>query len=155
MQKYIRFLFILSVLWLAACSLEVKQPAPEIEEDSSLIQIRPSDSSSPAVLSLLQKARTAAREGELEVAEVQLERALRIEPRNASLWYFMARLRLEQGRMEQAAGLAARSNSFEHDDLLLQANNWRIIAHAQFQQGNMKAAKEAQARADALEKDSD
>ncbi len=154
MLIHLRFLFFLPVLLIVACSFTAKQPEPETTEEAGLMQIRPSDSSSSAVLSLLQKARTAAKAGQLEVAEVNLERALRIEPRNASLWHYMARLRLEQGRMNQAAGLAARSNSLEHDDQILQADNWRIIASARYQQGNIDAAKEAQARADALANDS-
>lgn len=153
MLMQIRFLFFLPVLLMVACSFTAKQPEPEIKEDAGLLQVRPSTSSSPAVLSLLQKARTAAKAGQFEVAEVQLERALRIEPGNATLWHYMAKLRLNQGQLDQAAGLAAKSNSMEHEDRILQADNWRIIAHARFQQGKTRAAQEAQARADALAAD--
>ena len=153
MLRQTRFLFLLPALLLFACSFTPEQPVPKTKEETGLIQIRPSTSSRPAVLKLLEKARRAAKAGQFDVAEAQLERALRIEPRNATLWHYMARLRLEQGRMEQAAGLAARSNSFEHDDASLQANNWRIIAHARYQQGDIEAANAAQARADALAAD--
>jgi len=154
MPGRIFFLLAFHVFFISACSFTPKQVEPEKEEETGLIQVRPSDSSSQAVLSLLQKARVAAKAGQLEVAEAQLERALRIEPRNASLWHYMAKLRLNQGRLDQAAGLAAKSNSLEHDDRILQADNWRIIAHARYQQGNTNAAREAQTRADALVGDS-
>ena len=147
------FLFILAVFLISACSFTTKQPEPEVKEEGGLLQVRPSTSSSPAVLSLLQKARTAAKAGQLAVAEVQLERALRIEPGNATLWHYMAKLRLNQGQLDQAAGLAAKSNSMEHEDRILQADNWRIIAHARYQQGKAEAARQAQARADALAAD--
>jgi len=150
MPGRIFFLLAFHVFFISACSFAPKQVEPGKKEEAGLIQVRPSDSSSQAVLSLLQKARTAAKAGRLEVAEAQLERALRIEPRNASLWHYMAKLRLNQGRLDQAAGLAAKSNSLEHDDRILQADNWRIIAHAHYRQGNTDAARKAQARADAL-----
>ena len=150
MRERIFFLLIIAVVFISACSFTPKQVAPEKKEQTGLIQVRPSDSSSQAVLSLLQKARAAAKAGRLEVAEAQLERALRIEPRNAALWHYMAKLRLNQGRLDQAAGLAAKSNSLEHDDRILLADNWRIIAHARYQQGNTHAAHKAQARADEL-----
>ena len=40
-----------------------------------------------------------------------LERALRIEPRNPSLWHELAGVRLLEGHYEQADSLAQRSNS--------------------------------------------
>ena len=96
------------------------------------------------------KARQAANEGQLSVAEAQLERALRIEPQNAVLWHYMAKLRLHQGQLSQAAGLAAKSNSLDQEDLQLQADNWRIIAHARYQKGDKSGAQEAQHRAEKL-----
>ncbi len=149
----IRVLFFLLPVLMTACSVSTKQPAPETKEEAGLLQVRPSASSNQAVLSLLQEARVAAKAGQLEVAEAQLERALRIEPSNATLWHYMAKLRLNQGQLDQAVGLAAKSNSMEHTDRILQADNWRIIAHARSQQGNAQAARKAQARAEALAAD--
>ena len=80
-------------------------------------------------------------------AEARLERALRIEPRNAALWYYMAKLRLHQGQYSQAAGLAAKSNSLDKGDRILQADNWRIIAHARYQNGDIAGAQRAQQKA--------
>ena len=148
MPKQIFFLFMISVLSMAGCSFTAKPP--ETKKQTGLIEVRPSESSSAAVLSLLKKARAAAKTGQLEVAEAQLERALRIEPRNASLWHYMAKLRLKQGQLEQAAELAARSNNLQRDNQVLQADNWRIIAHAHNQQGNIEAARKAQSHVDAL-----
>ncbi len=151
MSERIFLLLVIPALFISACSFTVKQAEQARKEEPGVIQVRPSDSSSPAVLSLLHKARSAAMAGRLGVAEGQLERALRIEPRNASLWHYLAKLRLNQGRLAQAAGLAAKSNSLvENDDQILQADNWRIIAHARYQQGKIKAAREAQAQADTL-----
>jgi Tfp pilus assembly protein PilF len=113
-------------------------------------RIRPSPQTSRAALALLDRARSAAQQGDLAVAEAQLERALRIEPRNAVLWHYMAKLRLYQGRLDQAAGLAAKSNSLDRGDRRLQADNWRIIAHARYQRGDRAGALAAQHKAEQL-----
>ncbi len=135
---------------LGSCSTvpEKSVVAPAAEEPIDM-QIRPQRSTSRAALSLLEKARAAAREGRLDAAESYLERAIRIEPRNAVLWHYMAKLRLYQGQLDEAAGLAARSNSLDPDhDRKLQADNWRIIAHARYQKGDRKGARQAQQKVD-------
>jgi len=139
------------LLLLAGCSISPSQPEGfEVEptaEDAP--QIRPDPETNKAALALLSKARVAAQEGDLTVAEAQLERALRIEPQNAVLWHYMAKLRLHQGQLSQAAGLAAKSNSLDNGNAQLQADNWRIIAHARYQKGDKAGAREAQQRAEA------
>ena len=145
----------LPLLFLVACSVAPPQPDDQqgfdlepVAEDQP--QIRPSPQTSKAALALLAKARQAANEGQLSVAEAQLERALRIEPQNAVLWHYMAKLRLHQGQISQAAGLAAKSNSLDQGDPQLQADNWRIIAHARYQKGDKAGAQDAQRRAEQL-----
>ena len=145
----------LALLFLAACSVTPPQPEDQqgfdlepVAEDQP--QIRPSPQTSKAALALLAKARQAANDGQLSVAEAQLERALRIEPQNAVLWHYMAKLRLHQGQLSQAAGLAAKSNSLDQGDSQLQADNWRIIAHARYQKGDKSGAQDAQRRVEQL-----
>ena len=138
---------------LGACATAPREPEPEGLRvgDGDSGEVRPSRQTSRPVLALLDRAQAAAGRGDLQVAEVQLERALRIEPRNATLWHYMAKLRLHQGRLDQAAGLAAKSNSLDRDNnASLQADNWRIIAHARYRNGDVEGAKAAQQRADAL-----
>ncbi len=142
-------------LLLGGCSISPQQPEdqPGFELEPTTAdqpQIRPSAQTSKAALALLAKARQAANEGQLSVAEAQLERALRIEPQNAVLWHYMAKLRLHQGMLSQAAGLAAKSNSLDQGDSQLQADNWRIIAHARYQRGDKTGAEAAQRRAEQL-----
>ncbi|MCW9024375.1 MAG: tetratricopeptide repeat protein [Gammaproteobacteria bacterium] len=132
---------------LAACSFKTQREEGFPVGKGEVSQVRPPASTTSAVLSLLGKARQAALEGELVKAESQLERALRIEPRNAAVWHYMAKLRLNQGKLEQAAGLAAKSNSLEKRDKQLQADNWRIIAHARHQKGDLQGARQAQEKA--------
>jgi len=136
---------------LMACSATPDTTSAGLQVDEETAQVRPAAQTSRPVLALLEQANSAARQGELAVAESRLERALRIEPRNAVLWYYLAKLRLHQGRLDQAAGLAAKSNSLDRaQNYQLQADNWRIIAHARHRAGDREGARIAQQRADAL-----
>jgi len=138
---------------LGACATTVpEQSSPGLQVgEEAVTQVRPSTATSRPVLALLEQANSAAREGDLAVAEARLERALRIEPRNPVLWYYMAKLRLHQGRFDEAAGLAAKSNSLDRtSNRTLQADNWRIIAHARQRSGDAAGAREAEQRAAAL-----
>ena len=65
---------------------------------------------------LLEEVDTAVAQGELERAAALVERALRIEPRDAFLWYRLASIRAQQGRASEAAGFARRALSFSTSD---------------------------------------
>jgi tetratricopeptide (TPR) repeat protein len=140
---------LLAIAMLSGCATSPKQPEGFDIEPAKTEQPRvlPDTGTSKAALRLLSQAQQAAQAGQLDVAEARLERALRIEPRNAVLWYYMAKLRLHQGQYSQAAGLAAKSNSLDKGDRMLQADNWRIIAHARYQTGDVKGAQHAQQKA--------
>lgn len=105
----------------------------------------------PAVLALLGQAEQQANAGELESAAASLERAIRIDPRNAVLWYHLATVRLSQGESAQAEQLAAKSNSLATGNTAQQARNWRLIAQARREQGNPDGALTADNRALQLE----
>jgi len=110
--------------------------------------------SNPAVASLLSTANAQSREGEHARAAATLERAIAIEPDNAWLWHHLAAERLRQGRLDQAASLAAKSNSMASSltdsDRVLQVNNWKLIAAVRRHQGDAAGAAAAESRAAAL-----
>lgn len=120
-----------------------------LESDKSKL-IVPSSQTSPAVMKLLDQAHSATMQGDIPRAEVLLERSIRIEPKNPVLWHYLAKVRLQQGRFNEAAGLAQKSNALAKGDKPLQADNWRIIAHARNRNGDLVGAREAQTNADAL-----
>lgn len=96
--------------------------------------------SSPAVVALIDAAAAQAGSGDADQAAATLERALRIEPSNATLWHRLAVLRMQQGRYEQAMELAMRSNSLARGDARLLDANRQVIeqsraALARTQQG--------------------
>jgi len=105
----------------------------------------------PAVLALLDQAEQQANTGELESAAASLERAIRIDPRNAVLWYHLATVRLSQGESTQAEQLAVKSNSLAAGNAAQQARNWRLIAQARREQNNPGGATAAENRAHELD----
>ena len=111
----------------------------------------PPVSGNRAVVALLDRAQLDAGAGRPDAAGATLERALRIEPRNARLWHELAQLRLAQGQYGQAIALAQKSNSFAGTQRRLQAMNWHVIGQARIAQGNAEAGQKALALAAELE----
>ena len=132
-------------------------PAPaKVEEDVQIaayqppVQVRPEPVTSAAVMSLQQKANEQQQTGDLLGAASNLERALRIEPRNAHLWNQLAHVRLSQQQFGQAADLAAKSNSLAGADRWLRHDNWQLIAKARRQTGDLSGARAAEQKAASL-----
>ena len=89
----------------------------------------PQGQSSPVVRKLVDKAGEQQRNGDLEGAASSLERALRIEPRNARLWNQLADLRFAQKNWQQSTQLAAKSNTLAGADTNLRRRNWYLMAN--------------------------
>lgn len=103
-------------------------------------------SANPAVVALLERAASWELAGGYEQAAAVLERALRLEPRNAMLWHRLARVRLNQGQWQDAVELAAKSNALAAGDAGLRGQNWAVIAEAKERQGDRQGAWEARTR---------
>ena len=121
-------------------------------------EVKPGPKTGKAVLALLNKARQASKKGALNTAESYLERALRIEPQNPTLWLYMAKLRLYAAKSKEAINLAkkalALSSHGRFDGQIsresLRADCWRVIAHANQKMGNFKKAQIASDKAKSL-----
>jgi tetratricopeptide (TPR) repeat protein len=100
-------------------------------------------SGNPAVIALADTARNDIDAYRYAQAAASLERALRIEPRNARLWYELARVRLGQEDYPQAENLAKRSNSYAADDTALRKANWKLIAECRRELGDLAGAEAA------------
>ena len=97
----------------------------------------------PAALALAAQSDQARAEGNLRLAGLQLERALRIAPRDAGLWNRLAQVRLEQQEFQQAERMADRSLQLGSADRALSLSNWRIIARAREAVGDTEGARRA------------
>ena len=100
-------------------------------------------SANPAVLSLVERARGNAYSGHYLEAQANLERALRIEPTNAGLWYQLAQTLMQQGEFNRAENLALRANSFAGGDRSLQHAIWQLIGDARQSRGDFSGASQA------------
>jgi len=143
------------VLLLSACQAP-KDKTPGWSSESG--EVRPGPKTGKAVLALLKKARNASKKGALSSAESHLERALRIEPQNPTLWLYMAKLRLYAAKSKEAINLAKKAlalssrgvNQTRSSRDALQADCWLVIAHAYQKMGNFKDAQAAQDKAKSL-----
>jgi hypothetical protein len=102
---------------------------------------------SPAVGALALAANQNSKSGDTESATTNIERAIRIEPRNATLYYKLALLRLEQSKPRLAEDLAKKAALLASNDAQLKKHSWLLIARAREMQGDLKGGKEARTKA--------
>ncbi len=141
MKMITRRIFILiAALILGGCAGSRQTGAPPMQPS------QPSDNT--AVIALLNKAGNQSAAGQMDEASENLERALRMEPRNPVLWHELARIRLEQCQYRQAENMAAKSNMLTGINQSLKAKNWRIIGEARSRLGDLQGAQEAFERAE-------
>jgi len=133
--------------------VEERQPVPPLGRPSVPVPVpqQPVQRPQPAaVVALLDTAEQQANDGDLEAAAASLERAIRIDPRNAALWYHLATVRLSQGNPAAAEQMAVKSNSLATGNTAQQARNWNLIARARRSLDDETGAQEAERRARAL-----
>lgn len=132
-------------------------PPPSDQAPESEAPVRaPSESddqpqASPAVVALLETAREQAAAGQDEQAAANLERALRIEPKNPWLWHRLGVLRLQQGNYQAAIDLAHKSNALAAGNRRLMAGNWELLARAYSALGRDAEAERARQNARELQ----
>ncbi|WP_260291264.1 hypothetical protein [Sedimenticola hydrogenitrophicus] len=151
-------------------SVGQRQPAPVSSEPDSAAVVTPAEERgiqitayepapaipltplhSRAVGALLTTALEQERTDDLNGAVGTIERALRIEPRNAHLWYRLAGLRLIQGRHLLAADLANKSLTLAGGDVALKRDSWQLIARARRAAGDVSGANVAERKARMLQ----
>jgi hypothetical protein len=121
------------------------EPAP-----AAIPEFKPAQSAatqSPAVSALMTTANQSSKAGNLEAATATLERAIRIEPRNAELLYQLAVLRLKQSKPVLAEDLAKKAELLAGKDSVLKKNSWLLIAHSKEMQGDKAGAEAARQKA--------
>lgn len=107
--------------------------------------------SSAPVKTLIRQA-AIERDAELnDRAVATLQRAARIEPRNAFVWGLLSKLNLEMERPREASALARKSNSLAQTNPFVQLRNWRVIAEAEDLVDDDDDADEAEDKVEHLE----
>ncbi len=154
-------ILILFVLGLTACAEQATKPVvlvPVEERNSPIIDNRSATTSATGIdkskqtvnkpqesviVALLDDADNLANAGKSEQAAATIERALRIDPRNAFLWHRLAVLRVQQQQWQQAITMARKSNALAMNNEKLKSENWGVIALAYDKLGNQQKANEA------------
>jgi|GEM_PF-278653 len=103
---------------------------------------------SPVVGALVVAANKSSSQGNIDSATTTIERAIRIEPRNATLFYKLALLRLKQSKPGMAEDLAQKSLLLASGDNQLKKHCWLLIAKAREMQNKTQGAEEARGKAD-------
>lgn len=83
-----------------------------------LITTEPPVSENMAVIDLLDEARNQSWYGEYNKSKATLERALRLEPNNAHIWFELARVNHENDDPASARNLAQRARSLSKSERL-------------------------------------
>jgi Flp pilus assembly protein TadD len=127
---------------VVASAPSTSQNAPTRSEAPPNVVLQPGSGGqgNAAVKSLVFKADAAYDQGDYEGAIAQLERAVRIEPRNAHLWYKMASLRMALQEPAEAESLAQKSLGLAGSDTKLESNNWELIAVTRRMRGDTPGA---------------
>ncbi|MFA5982416.1 MAG: tetratricopeptide repeat protein [Methylococcaceae bacterium] len=126
------------------------QPAEAVQQLEVLAAYKPLTPFSPAIGSLLASAETSSQSGSLDTAAASIERAIRIEPRNAALLYKLAEIRIKQNKPRIAEDLTQKALLLAAKDNRLKKQCWLLIGNARVMQNNVAGAKAARAKANSL-----
>lgn len=117
MTRYRQLILCVCLGFMAGCApLEQTRPAPPA-----------TISSNTAVQNLYDQAAGQYRAGDAGQARSTLERAVRIEPGNAHLWFELAQLARRDGEHAQAQELAFRAQSLAGGDADLRSRIERFL----------------------------
>ncbi len=134
-------------------SANLATPAPPPEAVFSSIKLEDAAipaGTSPAVLALVTESDRDRNKGDLNASVVVMERALRLDPRNPTLTYKLAQLKLKQAKPQPAEELAGKAALLAGRDLDLKRKSWLLIAEARHLQHDNKGAKEAKIKAESF-----
>lgn len=123
---------------------------PDITEAKPFEPLDSVASGSAAVSALVLSANQDSQAGKMDSAVATMERAIRLEPRNPTLLYKLAVLRLQQSKPAQAEDLAKKAALLASKDAKLKKHSWLLIARAREMQQDNTGAQEARRKADSF-----
>jgi tetratricopeptide (TPR) repeat protein len=108
------------------------QPVPRVEPaPRDVPAARPQSDASGASGVLLDQSRAQRAAGSLPSARASLERALRLDPNNPTLWLELGELELQMGNSTQAATMARKAMTLAGRDGRLATRAERLLRAAQ------------------------
>jgi hypothetical protein len=131
-------------------TIEKTENLPIATESKSFEPLDSVASGSAAVSALVLAANQDSQTGKMDSAVATMERAIRLEPRNPTLLYKLAVLRLQQSKPAQAEDLAKKAALLASKDIQLKKHSWLLIARAREMQHDSSGAQEARQKADSF-----
>lgn len=125
-------------------------PPTEFTESKAFQPLESVASGSAAVSALVLAANEDSQAGKMDSAVATMERAIRLEPRNPTLLYKLAVLRLQQSKPAQAEDLAKKAALLASKDAQLKKHSWLLIARAREMQHDAAGAQEAREKANSF-----
>ncbi len=125
---------------LEARQARLRADADRRRQQAEQAQEEKSGESSPAVVALRSQAESKSASGDVQTANLLLERALRIDPADSSTYLQLAQLRLENREYTQAAALARRGLSL-NPPADTASDLQQVIEQAENQTGSAPAVK--------------
>jgi tetratricopeptide (TPR) repeat protein len=127
------------------------EAAPETERRTSSPSYQESgDQLSPAAQSLIRQAQTSLAQGNAPAAIAQLERAQRIAPRSAEVYFKLSEAYVATDQLGAAEQFTLKGLSLAGSDGRLQRAGWLLLADIRRARGNVAGATQAEERAEAL-----
>ena len=125
----------------------VVPPVPQNITPAPVPQPQTAVPSAPAILALIAEADQNVQTGNYESGAVKIERALRIDARNANLTYKLAEIRLKQEQPRLAEDLAKKAALLAETNHELKKRCWLLIAEAKRLQNDPDGAQQAEQKA--------
>ncbi|NWN92917.1 hypothetical protein HLV39_15600 [Marinobacter adhaerens] len=130
---------------------EQEQAKPEPSERSNKPSYRDAgDELSPAALSLVREADKLMKGGDTQAAIGRLERAQRIAPRSAEVYFKLSEAYVAGNKLGPAEQFTLKGLSLAGNDARLQRAGWLLLADIRRARGNVAGASQAEDRASAL-----
>ncbi|MGH8227913.1 MAG: tetratricopeptide repeat protein [Steroidobacteraceae bacterium] len=104
-----------------------------------------------AAAALVALARREAANGNPQLAQSTVERALRIEPQNPLLWIMLGEAHQGEGQYQLAGSMGRKALQLAAGDTRTEARAWRLIGDSLRAQGDNRRANDAYSHADQLQ----
>lgn len=121
---------------------EDREPSPGYQEQG--------DDLSPAAASLISQADDLMVQGKPDAALSQLERAQRISPRSAQVYFKLSEAYVRTGNLGAAEQFTLKGLSLSGNNNRLQKAGWGLLASIRRERGNVAGAEQAERRAESL-----
>lgn len=138
-------------VWRKSEQSDVSEPAPAPEQPTRSPSYRESGDELPAAaVALIRDADQRLRQGDSAGAISRLERAQRVAPRSAEVYFKLAETYVAGNNLGAAEQFTLKGLSLAGNDSRMQRSGWLLLADIRRARGNVAGASQAEDRARAL-----